>query len=65
MKKTYKNPTLNVVNIKPCHLLNNSVKGIVGLDGVTKGDGDFAGGVSDGRAGRFVDDWDEDWEEDY
>ena len=53
MKKTYKNPTLNVVNIKPCQLLNNSVNEVTGLTGVKRGSGDFAGGVSDGRKGSF------------
>ncbi len=53
MKKTYKNPTLKVVNVKPAQFIAGSIRSVSGLNGVTKSDSEFSGGDADARGSRF------------
>lgn len=61
MKKTYKNPSMMVVNINPVHILAGSIKEVSGPAGFTKGN-DVGGGdvvTTEARGSRFST-WSED-----
>jgi len=59
MKKTYIEPTLLIHKVEACQMICNSINSVSGLNGVTMGEGEFTGGASDARRGRFSR-----WEED-
>jgi hypothetical protein len=63
MKKTYIKPSIELNSIALENMLQNSVNGVTGLDGVTMGNSDFGGGAADGkiRGSRTSDDFDELW----
>ena len=54
MKKTaYLAPATTVTTIQLQSMIANSFTSVSGLDGVEKGEGDFAGGDADGRRSGF------------
>ena len=63
MKKTYIEPSLiiNTIVIES-HLMQNSVTSLSGLEGVSMGTEDFAGGAADAKASHY-NVWDDDWSE--
>jgi hypothetical protein len=60
MKKTYINPSMMVVPFVATQVIAYSVDSVTGLDGVTKGEGDFEGGVVDVKTYN-INIWDEEW----
>ena len=62
MKKTYINPEMIVVPLMAKHMIANSLQSLSGLDGVSMGDGDFAGGAADVKGLEFnTNIWDDEW----
>jgi hypothetical protein len=59
MKKTYKNPSMMVVKVKPTLILAGSLRSVEGATGLGVG-GEISSGVANSRGSRFSDD---DWEE--
>jgi hypothetical protein len=49
MKKTYINPTIEVMKLNTTPLLTNSVTSVDGLDGVTTSETEFTGGEANSR----------------
>ena len=63
MKKTYIKPSIELNSIALENMLQYSVQGVNGLDGVSVSKSDFVGGAADGkiRGSRTSDDFDELW----
>ena len=62
MKRTYINPEMVVVPLMAKQMIANSLQGLSGLDGVSMGDGDFAGGAADVKGLEFnTNIWDDEW----
>ena len=57
MKKIYKAPLTKVVKVNAVQLICQSIVDVSGLNGVTKGEGNFTGGASDSKD---FEDYDED-----
>ena len=49
MKKTYINPTIEVMKLNTTPLMTNSVTSVDGLEGVTTSETEFEGGTADSR----------------
>ena len=60
--KKYIKPNVLIVRVKVEKLLQYSLKSVGGLDGVTKGEGEFIGGVADSRRNRYWDDEEDEFE---
>ena len=63
MKKTvYIAPAIEVTMVELSTLIANSpLSTVSGLDGVTKGQGEFQGGASDVKSNDTYNVWDDDW----
>ena len=63
MKKTYIKPSVEVNRLALESMIANSVTGVSGINGLSMGEGDFAGGAADGkvRGSRSTNDFDDLW----
>ena len=60
MKKIYISPEMMVVTIEPRTMLAESIVTVSGAEGLSRGSGDFEGGVADVKASN-PDAWDSEW----
>ena len=61
MKKVYFKPTIKLTTLDMQPLMQNSLKSVEGLDGVTVSDSEFTGGTADSRSSIWGDEDGNDW----